>query len=219
MSSPGTVLGALKPWSTWGRFNQTAFVIQQLLSKVQTATLVQIKSCTNDGGVSPFGFVDVVPLVNQIAGDGSSQPHTTIFNVPYLRLQGGANAVILDPQEGDIGICLFASKDISNVKSTQAQANPASARVFDYSDGLYLGGVLNAEPTQYVQFNSDGITIVSPTAITLNAPQINLQGPVTQTGGMMTSDTDVQAGSSNISLVTHKHTSESPGSPTSEPLP
>jgi phage baseplate assembly protein gpV len=91
--------------------------------------------------------------------------------------------------------------------------------VFDYSDGLYLGGLLNGIPEQYIQFGSGGITIVSPTAITLNAPQINLQGPVTQTGGMMTSDTDVQAGSSNISLVMHKHTSESPGSPTSEPLP
>jgi hypothetical protein len=219
MSSPPTLLGALKPWSTWGKFNQVSFVIQQLLGKVQTATLVQVKSCTNEGGVSPFGFVDVVPLVNQINGDGTAQPHTTIFNVPYLRLQGGANAVILDPQEGDIGICIFASKDISNVKSTQAQANPASARVFDYSDGLYLGGLLNGIPEQYIQFGSGGITIVSPTAITLNAPQINLQGPVTQTGGMMTSDTDVQAGSSNISLVMHKHTSESPGSPTSEPLP
>ena len=143
-----------------------------------------------------------------------------IFKVPYVRMFGGNNAVILDPQAGDIGVAVFASRDVSSVKNTQAAANPASARQYDFSDALYIGGMLNGgTPSQYVQFSSSGIKIVSPTKITIQAPEIDLEGVVVQSGGTISSDTDVIAGATNISLANHIHTSGSPGSPTSPPTP
>ena len=162
--------GVMLPGDTWGDYTNIMFVINQALSKMQTATLVQIVSCTNSGGVSPVGTVDILPLVNQWTRNGVAFPHTTIHDIPYLRVQGGANAIILDPQPGDIGIAVFASRDISTVKTVKAQANPGSWRSYDYSDGLYLGGVLNGVPSQFVQFSSSGIAITSPTGITFNAP-------------------------------------------------
>ncbi len=218
MGSPTIPAGLFTPWSTWGKFGQIDFIIRQILASVQTATLVKVLSCTNTGGVSPFGLVDVVPMVNQIDAAGNSQPHSTIFNIPYLRLQGGANAVILDPQAGDIGIAVFANRDISKVKNTQAQGDPGSARQFDYSDGLYLGGLLNGVPTQYIRFSSAGISIVSPDTVTIQAPTIALQGSVTISEGLTVTD-DVTAGPNLISLENHIHTSEAPGDPTSPPLP
>lgn len=230
-------VGQLSPWSTWGRYNNIAFAIQQLLSKTQTATLVEVLSCTNDGGLSPVGTVDVKPCVNQLDSAGNPYPHTTIFNVPYLRMFGGknGNAIILDPQPGDIGVAVFASRDISSVKNTQAAANPASGRQYDFSDALYLGGMLNGgTPTQYIKFDSSGIVIVSPSKITLEAPEIDLlgsskitvqapeidlMGVVNQTDGTMTVETDLLAGPLSISSVNHTHTSAAPGSPTSAPLP
>lgn len=170
-------VGALKPWSTWGKFNNISFAISQLLSKIQTATLVRVVACSNNGGLAPVGTVDVSPCVNQVDSAGNSYPHTTIFNVPYLRIFGGnnGNGIILDPQPGDIGVAVFASRDISSVKNTQAPANPASARQYDFSDALYLGGMLNGgTPTQYIQFASDGIKIVSPAEISGKAPVIQL---------------------------------------------
>lgn len=167
--------GQQKPASTWGEFNNIAFMVQQALGKMQTATLVRIEACTNAGGLSPVGFVDVTPLVNQLDSQGTPTPHTTIHNVPYFRLQGGANAIIIDPQKGDIGVCVFASRDISKVKSTKKQANPGSFRKYDFADGLYMGGMLNGTPSQYVQFNAEGIKIYSPTAIALEAPDISLE--------------------------------------------
>lgn len=148
------------------------FMVRMLTGKMATATLVEVISCTNSGGLSPVGFVDVQPLVNQVDGNGVPVPHGVIHNLPYFRLQGGANAVIIDPQRGDIGMAAFASRDISSVKANRAQANPGSARRFDMADGMYFGGLLNGAPTQYVQFSAAGITITSPTAITLNAPTI-----------------------------------------------
>lgn len=183
---------------------------------------VQIVSCTNDGGLSPFGFVDVLPLVNQIDGNGNPTPHTTIHNFPYVRIQGGANAIILDPQAGDIGIALFASRDISKVKNTQAQANPGSLRQYDFSDGMYIGGILNGVPQQYIQFSPSGISIVSPTEITLQAPNIVLSGAVAQNNGDVTLAQKLTVTEDVIgqgtSLHSHVHTSASPGNPTSPPL-
>jgi hypothetical protein len=166
--------GQQTPSSTWGEFNQMGFMVQQALGKLQTATLVKIEKCTNAGGLAAVGFVDVTPLVNQLDGAGNPTPHVTIFNVPYFRLQGGKNAIIIDPEPGDIGVAVFASRDITKVKATKAAANPGSFRQYSFADGLYLGGMLNAVPEQYVQFSAAGIRIHSQTQIKLDAPDILL---------------------------------------------
>lgn len=167
--------GALLPSSTWGEFNNMAFMVQQALGKMQTATLVRIESCTNAGGLSPVGYVDVTPLVNQLDGQGNPTPHVTIYNVPYFRLQGGANGIIIDPQKGDIGVAVFASRDISQVKTTKKQGNPGSHRQYSFADGMYLGGMLNGTPTQYIQFSTDGIRIHSPTRVKIDAPDVLIE--------------------------------------------
>jgi len=213
--------GLLSPFSVWGQFNKLQFVIEQQTLKMQTATLVKVVSCTNAGGVSPIGTVNIQPLVNQVDAAGNSTPHGTISNVPYLRMQSsGGNGIILDPAPGDIGFCLFASRDISKVISTRAQANPGSDRYYSFSDAMYIGlGLSQAPPTQYIQFSPAGVSILSPTAITLQAPLINLQGAVNQTDGTMTIETDVLAGDSAISLVSHIHDYGSPAEPTTPPIP
>lgn len=223
MGSVTNPAGMLQPSTLWGVHNNLNFVIQQALSKVQTATIVKVIACSNDGGVSPVGTVDVQILVNQISGQKVATPHVTMYGLPYLRIQGGSNAVIIDPQPGDIGIAVFASRDITNVKSTKAQANPGSFRMHDFADGMYLGGLLNGVPSQYVQFGSGGVTIVSPDTITLQAPNIVLQGAVAQSGGNVTMAEDLTVGGDvvadltgstfdGIPFATHKHIGVTSGS-------
>lgn len=149
-------------WGSASEFNKHVFLIQQILGKLSTSTLVQVQA-VHGGGLAPVGTVDVLPLVNLIDGQGNSSPHGIVHGLPYFRLQGGANAVILDPVVGDIGIAVFADRDISGVKSAKTQANPGSRRRFDFADGLYIGGVLNGTPTCYVAFVDGGVT-VSPDA-------------------------------------------------------
>lgn len=160
-------------------YNAQAFVIWQILKSISGARLVQVKGVTNSGGVVPVGFVDVQVLVNQLDGWNNAVPHGTIYHLPYFRLQGGTNAVIIDPQVGDIGVAIVEDRDISSVKANKAQANPGSKRIFDLADGLYLGGFLNGAPQQYFQFSSAGIAIVSPTKISMSAPTIVLQATET----------------------------------------
>jgi hypothetical protein len=107
----------------------TRFIIESLLSKVSTCTLVRVVACTNEGGLSPVGTVDVQPLVNQIAGDGSPWPHGQLYKLPYCRAQGGTNAVILDPQPGDFGLVVFRLPGHLAIKSRGGKAQaPTAAR-------------------------------------------------------------------------------------------
>jgi hypothetical protein len=207
MSSTSTP-GVLQPQNVWGEYNNLIFAIRQLMAKMQTATLVQVVSCTNDGGVSAVGSVDVLILVNQINGNGQGISEGQLVNLPYMRMQGGANAVILDPQPGDIGIAVFCSRDISTVVATKAQANPATFRMYDFSDGLYLGGVLNGAPTSFVQFVSGGINVTSPNQITLQAPTVTVEGNLVVTGTTQGSDDGTFEG---ISVKTHIHSGVTTG--------
>lgn len=151
-----------------GDYSAQDFIARMVLNGASTATLVKIVACTNSGSLSPVGFVDVQPMVNQLDGANQAVPHGVVYGLPYFRLQGGKNAVIIDPEPGDIGIAVFADHDISSVKANKAQANPGSSRRFDMADGVYLGGMLNGVPSRYIQFSGAGITITSPNPVTVN---------------------------------------------------
>jgi len=155
--------------------NVQAFIIKELMAKSHNATLVKVVSVSAGTG-SGVGHVDLQPLVNQVDGAGKPTPHGILYNVPFLRIQGGTNAVVIDPVVGDIGLAVFASRDISSVKSTGARSNPASRRRNSMADGLYLGGFLNAAPVNYVIFTAGGIKLVSPSKVEVVSPNINLTG-------------------------------------------
>ncbi|MEK7888216.1 oxidoreductase [Burkholderia contaminans] len=145
-----------------------------MLARVRTAYLAKVIAVTG-GGVNQAGTCDVQPLVGQLDGTGNVIAHGVIRGVPYLRLAGGANAVILDPQVGDIGLVAVCDRDTSSVRANLAPAAPGSLRKHDLSDSVYVSTVLSGVPQQYVALLPDGIDIVSPTRIRLSAPTIAIQ--------------------------------------------
>ncbi len=173
--------GYQRPQDVTTEFSAYSFIINQAIGRLNTVTLVTVTGIT-PGGTGPVGFVNVQPLVNQVDGAGNPTPHGIIYNIPYLRYQGGTNAIIMDPVVGDNGIALFCSRDISTVKRTKAAANPGSSRRYDWADGLYIGGLLNAAPQQYIQFTTSGITITTPQTLTINAQTVNINANVNTTG-------------------------------------
>lgn len=212
-----------------------AFLIRQQLGKVRVATIVQVLAVSNEGGVEPVGTVDLQPLVHQTDGAGNVTALPAVYGVPYVRLQGGSNAVILDPQVGDLGIALFGDRDLSAVVSTKKAAAPGSSRRNSLADALYIGGILNGTPQQYVRFSAGGIELVSPTKIHLQAPTIQADastqfkvtspdiqedGPVHITGAQTNDSTIVAQGDvtgQGTSLHTHTHTGVTSGSSSSGP--
>lgn len=144
-----------------------AFAILSLLrATVRTAELVTVQAVYQETLT-----VDVRPLVLGVTDSGQSVAQTPIYGVPYLRIQGGLNAVICDPAVGDLGLVVVASRDSSAAVAARASATPPTDRAYSLSDAFYFGGFLNATPTQFVEFLPDGggIKLVTPANITLQA--------------------------------------------------
>src|SRR5580692_11770220 len=139
-------------------FNLTSFIVKQLLSQVWSASVVIVMKVylqATPPTPGDIGYVDIMPLVNMIDGSGNITKHGTIFHCPYSRVQGGLNAVICDPVVNDIGVAVFADRDISSVINSGAQASPGSRRMHDPADGIYLFSIGNKSspvPTQYIEF-------------------------------------------------------------------
>lgn len=148
------------------------FMLRRELAKVRTTTLAQVTAVTNSGALAPIGTLTIQILVSQTDGAGNLIPAGQVFNVPYSRLAGGQNAIIMDPQVGDIGIVGFGDRDLSTVISTKAQAGPGSNRRHSWSDALWVATLpLGVTPNQYLQFNAAGITVVTPQQFQTTANQ------------------------------------------------
>lgn len=203
--------GVISPFASASEFGTQDFLIQQSLSEVRTATLVRVVSCTNAGGISPVGYVDLQILVQRLDGAGNVIDAGKVYDVPYSRIQGGANAVIMDPEPGDIGFAAIADRDISAVKASGDVAAPGSDRRHNTADAIYLGGLLNGAPTQYVQFSSAGIKLVSPTKVEIDAPAGAFNIDDMQINGASLKHNGVNIGS------THAHPGVTRGSASTDP--
>lgn len=214
------------------------WVIWNLIRRVHTADLVKVLAVYPTGGT--VGFVDVQPLVQERTTREVVIDQAPIFKLPYMRLQGGLSAVILDPVVGDLGLAVFAERDITNAIKTRDQGAAPTDRAFDAADGLYLGGFLNADPTQYVKFVPEGgIEIVSTGDLSVTVPgnmdvsvegnlTLDVGGTVTVSaagttwGGPVTFTSPITAPAATIGGIafnTHRHTSAAAGNPTSTPIP
>lgn len=185
--------GQLAPPDTSSEFNRMAFLVSQALARVRTVVLVKVKETAADGSVAAPGTVNVQPLVSMTDGQGNATPHGTIFNIPIFRVQGGSNAIILDPAVDDIGWMAVCDRDISSVKATSGEVStPGSLRRFDMADGVYLGGLFGETPTQYVRFSADGVDIVDKNGHSIDmrsdgihvTGKLFITGDVEQTGNM-----------------------------------
>lgn len=173
--------GQLGPDDYATEHNASIFVIMQILARFRTVALVQVQTCSNIGGLSPWGTVTATPIISMVNGKGQPQAHGSIFNLPYIRLQGGTSAIILDPSPLDYGLALICDRDISRPKQqpilTGSDFQPATARMANLADGIYLGGCLNGIPLRYIQFDALGninmtalaaVNIVAPGGLTVN---------------------------------------------------
>lgn len=190
--------------------NAQAFMMQQMLMSNAFITLAVVDEVSEDGDI-----VSVKPMIDGFTGSGDRIPKTIIYGVPVWRLQRGASAVIMTPVAGDIGLIAICDRDISGVKATRESSLPGSNRTHNYADAIYLGGVLNADPSQYVRFANDGIDIVSPLSVNINAPMASFSDDVSIGGELNVIGEVTGAG---VKLSTHVHGGvESGGSNTQGP--
>lgn len=143
--------------TTTSEVNTTEYLVDLIVGRRVHATLVRVTAVTNKPGeLKKPGRVDVLPLLNQVDGRGQPTEHETAYGLCYFRYQGGKNAVLLDPEVGDIGLAVICDKDVSAVKAKEDRANPGSDRRGNIADGIYFGVNLGPIPEQYVRFFEEG---------------------------------------------------------------
>lgn len=163
------------------------YVITQLIRKIKTVDLVKVLAVYPTEGT--VGFVDVQALVQQQATNGVVIDNVPIYRLPYLRLQGGKSALIIDPVVDDLGVAMFAQRDITTAITTRAEGPAPTNRAYDAGDGLYLGGFLNQDATQWLRFfPTDGAELRTP-LLTIDA-EVRTTGNVKVGTGISTTATD-----------------------------
>ncbi len=211
--------GQMGPTDTSSDHNVIAFIVRQMIAKLETTKLVKVVAVHGGGSGAVPPTVDVLPLVSQIDGFNNAVPHGTVYGLPVMRLQGGRCAIVVDPVVGDVGYVAVADRDISNAKADPGeQVTPGSNRKFDLADGIYVGGILNGAPDTFILLRQDG-----------SFAMLDAHGNVLETSasgfaitGNLTVSGDITSGFGTpaaVRLRTHVHTSAAAGSPTSPPTP
>jgi hypothetical protein len=193
MSDTDQVYAQNRTTSPTHPYNAQKFAMEVAQNGVMTCTIVKVLKVTTNNAVAAIGRVNVQPLVQMVDGIQRTTDHETVFNLPYIRMVGGKCAVIIDPQEGDIGIVVSCDRDISGVKNSKKVSPPGSGRKYNIADGIFIGCAIADKPTSYVRFDSDrnielspdgGVTSVwvSPNRVDLgmkNAPHavVTVDGP------------------------------------------
>ena len=225
-------------------YNAMYVMMQSMISKVWTAIPVKVVRIYDNY------FVDVLPVIKAVDGSGKVLDTTTQYHVPYTRIQGGVNGIIINPHVGDFGLCIYAQNDISVLKNIREQKSDSSSltdpvqigsyRSHNLSDGMYIGGMMNAMPTRYLRISDDDIyiegngkpvtvhtsnkvtidatndiSLKTTTKILLDSPVIEVTGVFRQTGskssGASSSFSDDLV-ANGISVSTHVHTGVETGS-------
>ena len=161
-----------------------AYTFERLLSGNYFIEPVIVKAVE---GEAPNLTVDVLPLLKHLDASGEPVDTSEIYGVPVWRLQGGGNAIVINPVVGDIGIIGICDRDITLVKSTLKSSVPQTARRHNKADAVYFGGILNAAPTQYLQIDDSGVTIKSTSAVKVeSAGDVNINGLTISSSGTLT---------------------------------
>lgn len=139
---------------------------------------IRLATVTAVRGAAPNLVVDVLPLVADVrSSDRTIIQGSQIYSIPVWRLQRGGSAIIMDPVVGDIGLIAISDVDISVARSARKESVPGSLRTHSQSDAIYFGGVLNGQPTQFIEFTDGAINITSPNPVNITCSKANITAP------------------------------------------
>ncbi|MRT01873.1 phage baseplate protein [Ewingella americana] len=165
------------------------YVFKKLLSG---AFFIELVTVLEMRGVAPNLVVDVLPLVTRTDPSGAIIDNSPIYNIPVFRLQRGGSAIIMNPMPGDIGMIAICDRDNSLARENRKQSLPATKRTHSKSDALYLGGFLNSEPSQYIEFADNKLNIVAPFGVNVTTPEMYVSGNI-KAGGNITDNSNSQS--------------------------
>ncbi len=167
-------------------YNALNFIITSIIkSTVNTCYAVTVTKVDADNQK-----VTVKPLIAQIDADNNKIELPEIFEIPYFRYSAGRTAVKLNPVAGDIGVLIIFKSDSNNIKTgDNSQILPNTFLNYPLYSGIYIGGMLNNDPENYIEIKDDSITINANKKIVINCQTAEINA-----------DSEVNINSSKINL-------------------
>ena len=190
---------------------QNDFIVSRIISEISGAFAVRVVSVNSPDNE----LINVTPMLYQQDAAGNNVDQGIIYSVSVFRMFCGNSAIIMRPVAGDIGYCIPADRDISILKKLKNLCKPGSKRRHGAADSVYMGGLFNPAPTQYIEFIGNTTNIVSPGTVSITAPNIHSAGDWQHIGKITTTD-EITA----IGTKLHVHTHSDPqGGNTGQPNP
>lgn len=174
--------------------------VNNILSTIISSKINEINTCLPGKVVkvstSPLA-VDLELIVLDVDPDGKALEPITIINVPVVKQQCGKFGIIMEPQADDTGIVIFSKKDISRFKKEFKKAPTNSMRMFDLSDGIYIGMVSKEKPETFVELAEKKITIKSGSnqTIEMTDKDVKIKSGSNQTIEMTDKEVKISGGS------------------------
>ena len=213
-------------YSDTGAYNALDFAMEQKLRNGLTTSFVgRVDACSGKGSDDGSGSVSATQLTAQADASGKSLPMPSMSKLPYVRVQGGIAALIIDPVPGDVALFSSCKQDISGIKQGTSEPVPAgSYRQFSQSDSVMVGAIHTKKPEVWIEIKQDktviihapkGVKIetdetveVTAKKVDITAPEVSITGDVTVNGSIKSTG-DMSAG--GISLQSHTHRGDSGG--------
>lgn len=169
-----------------------SYIFKKLLSG---ASFIEIAIVTAVRGEAPNLVVDVKPIVTQVNQSNKMIENSDVYSIPVWRLQRGSSAIIMNPVPGDIGLVAVCDSDISIARANRKESAPGSRRTHSKSDGIYLGGLMNMPPDQFIEFADGALNITSPNPVNITCSKANVIAPdgVEMTTPLLKVNGDIEA--------------------------
>lgn len=212
---------SLNPFSATSEQNALDYLmLTKILQTVHTAIPVRVDKIERPNHSGGANYLSATPLIMQVDNEGNALAQVSIPKLRWFRYQAGTCAIICDPKVGDVGLAVFAQRDVSVLTGGNEPQRPDTYRAFDMSDGFYIGGYWGATPQTYIEINDNYVEIKADVHIigkvtttdTITADNDIITKTNMQASGNVTATGDVSG--KGISLSSHVHGGVESGSST-----
>ena len=146
--------GSNQFYTDYSDANTLQYIINQAIRNINTILPCKIVAVDN----TKFIYTLEV-LINFLDTGGEPIAPPNLFSIPILHNCGNNAGVIIEYAINDIVLVGFSQRDITNFKTTHAQSNPATYRIYDLADAIILNAYKIANPSVFVKITQDIIEI------------------------------------------------------------
>lgn len=126
----------------------------------------------------------IQPLIALVRTDGVPVSRNQLASIPVFNIGGGGYILSFNLKEGDLGWIKAADRDIAEFLKNYTEATPATRRVHDFNNGIFIPDVMTGyqidpeDEENAVLQSLDGVVRVAlfPDKLKLTAPVVEVAG-------------------------------------------